>query len=227
MSTATRALQEQIFVKDLPLVADALEAHGIHFRSALMKGLANYVCMRRLDEARLSGAHTNDRDFARIDQWVRETETGDRTELADLAEDASAWREVSSSSDTRIGAGCEYFERCFVTRMRRDAEEAHVVVVNHHLFLADLALRTGPRGAHASVIPAYDAVVFDEAHQIEDVATDFFGVRVSSARVESLLRDTERALSKAKALEALTSGPVRLGTLEGALVRPRERSLLR
>ena len=132
-----------------------------------------------------------------------------------LPDDAPAWREVSSSSETRIGAGCEHFERCFVTRMRREAEEAQIVVVNHHLFLADLALRSGPRGAHASVIPAYDAVIFDEAHQLEDVATDFFGVRVSSARVESLLRDAERALAKVNALEALRSGPVR-GTLEQA-----------
>src|SRR4029077_16709734 len=102
--------------------------------------------------------------------------------------DALAWREVASASDTRIGAGCAYFERCFVTRMRREAEQAQIVVVNHHLFLADLALRSGPRGAHASVLPAYDAVVFDEAHQIEDVATDFFGKRVSSARVDAFVR---------------------------------------
>ena len=98
--------------------------------------------------------------------------------------------------------------------MRREAEDAQIIVVNHHLFLADLALRTGPRGAHASVLPAYDAVVFDEAHQIEDVATDFFGVRISSARVESLARDAQRALAGIGALEALTSGPVR-ATIEG------------
>ena len=99
--------------------------------------------------------------------------------------------------------------------MRREAEEAQIIVVDHHLFLADLALRTGPRGAHASVIPAYDAVVFDEAHQVDDIATDFFGTRVSSAKVESLLHDAERTLAKAGALEALGSGPVR-GTLEQA-----------
>jgi len=214
VSTATRALQEQIFAKDLPLVADALAAHGVHFRAALMKGLANYLCLRRMNEARGSGASAHDGAFARILAWAAETETGDRAELADLPEDADAWREVSSSSDTRIGNGCDHFEACFVTRMRRDAEEAQVVVVNHHLFLADLALRTGPRGAHASVLPAYDAVVFDEAHQIEDVATDFFGVRVSSARVDALARDAERSLAAVNALEALKSGPVR-ATLEG------------
>jgi ATP-dependent DNA helicase DinG len=215
VSTATRALQEQIFVKDLPLVAEALGAYGVKVRAALMKGLANYVCLRRFDEARATGTHQHDPEFSRIVSWLEGTETGDRTELSDLPEDAAAWREVASSSETRIGAGCEHFERCFVTRMRREAEEAQIVVVNHHLFLADLALRSGPRGAHASVIPAYDAVVFDEAHQLEDVATDFFGVRVSSARVEALLRDAERSLAKTGALEALKSGPVR-GTLEQA-----------
>ena len=226
VSTATKALQDQIYEKDIPLVARALAAHGVRFRAALMKGLANYVCLRRLEEARTGGVHGHDRDFARILDWLDETKTGDRSELADLPEDAPAWREVSSSSDTRIGADCAHFERCFVTRMRREAEEAQIVVVNHHLFLADLALRAGPRGAHASVLPAYDTVVFDEAHQIEDVATDFFGSRVSSARVEALLRDAERALGAANALEALTSGPVRT-TLAGARDARRGRSLRR
>jgi ATP-dependent DNA helicase DinG len=196
VSTATRALQEQIFVKDLPLVAEVLGARGVAVRAALMKGLANYVCLRRFEEARSSGQHADGLEFFRIVAWLRETETGDRSELAALPEDAPAWREVASSSETRIGAGCEHFERCFVTRMRKEAEEAQIVVVNHHLFLADLALRSGPRGAHASVIPAYDAVVFDEAHQLEDIATDFFGVRVSSAALEALLRDAERALGR-------------------------------
>ncbi len=214
ISTATRALQDQIFVKDLPLVAEALAVHGVQFRAALMKGLSNYVCLRRLDEARASGLNGADPAFGQIDAWVRESETGDRAELVDLREDAEAWREVSSSSETRIGASCAHFDACFVTRMRRDAEEAQIVVVNHHLLLADLALRSGPRGAHASVLPAYDAIVFDEAHQVEDVATDFFGVRVSSARVESLVRDAERTLASVNALEALKSGPVR-STLEG------------
>ncbi len=158
-----------------------------------MKGLANYVCLRRLHEARAALPRSADRPFARILDWVQSTETGDRAELADLPEDAEAWREVASSSDTRIGAPCEHYKACFVTRMRRDAELAQIVVVNHHLFVADLALRTGPRGAHASVLPPYDAVVFDEAHQLEDIATDFFGARVSSARVDALARDAERS----------------------------------
>jgi ATP-dependent DNA helicase DinG len=215
ISTATRALQEQIFVKDLPIVAEALSAHGVPLRASLMKGLSNYVCLRRLGEARASGERATAPALARIADWAQTTKTGDRAELSDLPEDAEAWRDVASSSETRIGAGCEHFEACFVTRMRREAEDAQIVVVNHHLLLADLALRTGRRGAHASVLPAYDAIVFDEAHQVEDVATDFFGVRVSSARVEALVRDAEHALAAANALEALKSGPVRL-TLESA-----------
>jgi ATP-dependent DNA helicase DinG len=215
VSTATRALQEQIFVKDLPLVAEAVGAYGISVRASLMKGLGNYLCLRRFEEAQASGGRGLDPDFARITEWLRDTESGDRAELADVEEDSPAWRDVASSSETRIGVPCPHYERCFVTRMRREAEEAQIVVVNHHLFLADLALRTGKRGTQASVLPAYDAVIFDEAHQIEDIATDFFGVRVSSARIEGLLRDAERSLTKANALEALTSGPVR-GTLEQA-----------
>ncbi len=213
ISTATRALQEQIFVKDLPIVAEALAVHGVTLRASLMKGLSNYVCRRRLGEARASGERGA--ALSRIAEWAQTTETGDRAELTDLPEDAEAWRDVASSSETRIGTGCEHFEECFVTRMRREAEDAQIVVVNHHLLLADLALRTGRRGAHASVLPPYDAIVFDEAHQVEDVATDFFGVRVSSARVDAFVRDAEHALAAANALEALKSGPVRL-TLESA-----------
>ncbi len=214
VSTATRALQDQIYAKDLPLVAEALGAHGMRFSASLMKGLSNYACLRRMNEARVSGSRAHDAMLDRIVRWAADTETGDRAELADLAEDAAVWRDVASSSETRIGSGCEHFEACFVTRMRRQAEDAQLVVVNHHLFLADLALRTGPRGARASVLPPYDAVIFDEAHQLEDVATDFFGARVSSARVDALVRDAERSLAAVNALEALKSGPVRT-TLEG------------
>jgi ATP-dependent DNA helicase DinG len=209
VSTATRALEEQIFTKDLPIVRSIVAPFGIEFRAALMKGLANYVCKRRLGELLASDGASrigSDRDLARLVEWAKETETGDRAELATLAEDAAAWRDIQSSSDTRIGAACEHFDACFVTKMRRDAEEANIVVVNHHLFFADLALRRGRGGEYASAIPPYDVVVFDEAHQIEDIATDFFGVRVSSSRVESLVRDARRALVAAKLLSVLGTG---------------------
>ncbi|HEX4517242.1 MAG TPA: ATP-dependent DNA helicase, partial [Polyangiaceae bacterium] len=196
VSTATRALQEQIYFKDLPIVAEVLATYGIKFRAALMKGLSNYLCRRRLHEALLAG----DASF-RLKQWAEETESGDRSELADLAEDDPAWAAVMSGTDTRIGAECTYFDECFVTRMKREAEQADVVVVNHHLFCADLVLRRNQR-ERASAIPAYDAVIFDEAHQLEDVATTFFGSTVSTARIDSLARDARRAMPVAQSLLA-------------------------
>jgi ATP-dependent DNA helicase DinG len=203
VSTATRALQEQIFVKDLPLVERALRAHGVSFRATMMKGLTNYLCKRRFAE--LGTGKNLDLGFGRSDAWsdagaaeiaawAKSTVRGDRAELATLPEDASAWLDVQSSSETRIGTPCPFFDACFVTAMRREAELAGLVVVNHHLFFADLALRTGRRGEHAGAIPSYDAVIFDEAHQIEDIATEFFGVRLSIARIEALARDADRTL---------------------------------
>jgi ATP-dependent DNA helicase DinG len=207
VSTATKALQEQIFAKDLPLVAEVLAAHGVTFKAAMMKGLGNYLCKRRFEEARLT--ETGHRHFGRLERWAITTSTGDRSELADIPEDSDLWREVQSSTETRIGAPCTHFESCFVTRMRREAEDAQIVVVNHHLFLADLALRTSKSGDYASAIPNYDAVVFDEAHQLEDIATDFFGVRASTARIEKLARDAERTLAASGELELLKSGRTR------------------
>src|ERR1700722_10270769 len=195
VSTATRALQEQIFSKDLPLVRSALAAHGVTFRAALMKGLTNYLCKRRLAELPSAGGFAwNDPEAASIGEWAKLTRKGDRAELASLPEDSISWLNVQSSSETRIGSGCKYFEECFVSVMRKDAEDAKLLVVNHHLFFADLALRASSKGDYASVIPAYDAVIFDEAHEVEDIATDFFGVRLSNARVEAIARDAHKAL---------------------------------
>jgi ATP-dependent DNA helicase DinG len=123
--------------------------------------------------------------------WVETTDSGDRATLASIAEEDPIWPRVVSGSDTRIGARCEHYDECFATRVRRRAEGAQLVVVNHHLFFADLALRdTG----FASVLPDYDAVIFDEAHQIEDTATLFFGSRLSTAMLERLARDARAAL---------------------------------
>jgi ATP-dependent DNA helicase DinG len=197
ISTATKALEEQIFTKDLPLVHEHL---GLEIEAALGKGLGNYLCLRRYNELRGSAAATGDptirRSLPLLEAWVRETETGDVAELPTLPEGDPLWREVCSSSETRIGQGCEYHAECFVTRMRRDMEQARVVVVNHALFFADLAVKIAAekRGfAVAGALPPYDAVIFDEAHELEHVATDFFGVRVSGARIESMLRDADRA----------------------------------
>jgi len=150
-----------------------------------------------------------------LDDWLSETESGDLAELAGIREDDPLRREVSSSSETRVGAGCAHFNECFVTRMRREAESAQLVVVNHHLFFADLALR-GPHPAR--VIPDYDAVIFDEAHQLEDIATDFFGMRVSRARLERLLGDAERALTLGGAGDPLFASGSKSPTLANARV---------
>jgi ATP-dependent DNA helicase DinG len=217
ISTATRALQEQIFDKDLPLVAALLADGGVVVRAAMMKGLSNYLCKRRWNE--LAGSAQGNRidvdvNLSRIARWLKEengpTEDGeivlsrgDRAELSDLPEESLAWRDVQSSTETRIGAECKYYDECFVTRMKRDAEEAQIVVVNHHLFCADLALRRGRRGG-AAVLPPYDAVIFDEAHRLEDIATNFFGTRVSTARVEMLARDARKSFVAEKIEGGLT-----------------------
>jgi ATP-dependent DNA helicase DinG len=186
VSTATRALQEQIFYKDLPLIERTL---GLRANAALMKGLGNYLCKRRYGELRVgadSASPAVARALSLVERWLGDAEAGDVSEIADLHEDDPIVARFNSSSDTRLGQSCQYYSECFVTRMKRSAEAASIVVVNHHLFFADLALR----GAHPGrVIPDYDAVIFDEAHQLEDVATTFFGVRVSEARITRLLRE--------------------------------------
>jgi ATP-dependent DNA helicase DinG len=194
ISTGTKTLQDQIVQRDLPLLSSLMPEP---IAAACMKGLQNYLCLRRYEEFRVSAASMlgdAPRLLPRIEHFRATTQTGDRSELADMALDAAIWQEVQSSSETRVGAKCKHFDACFVTRMRRRAEEAQLLIVNHHLFFADLALR-GPHGG--GVIPAYDAVIFDEAHMIEDVATDFFGVSVSTTKLEHLVRDAQRVFTAA------------------------------
>jgi ATP-dependent DNA helicase DinG len=193
VSTATRALQDQIFFKDLPLIERAL---GLRVHSALMKGLSNYLCRRRYGEFRASADSTSPasaRSLEMIERWVAETESGDVGELTALGENDPVLSHVTSSSETRVGAPCQYHAECFVTRMKREADAARLIIVNHHLFFADLALR----GEHPGrVLPDYDAVIFDEAHQLEDTATMFFGIRVSQARVRRVLTELENTLGR-------------------------------
>ncbi len=194
ISTATKALGEQLVEKDIP----TLRRLGLHPDVTLVKGLSNYVCRRRLEEYRQAivvGAVAPEHGIDRILEWVEHTETGDRSDLPSLPEDAPVWREVTSSSETRIGAKCRFYDDCFVTKMRRAAETSQIIVTNHHLFCADLALRNGFSGAAA--LPDHDAIIFDEAHALEDVATEFFGVRLTRARVDTLVRDADRALRAA------------------------------
>ena len=190
VSTGTRTLQDQIATVDLPRLQRVLPKP---FTFAVMKGIGNYVCLRRLAEHRrqLSIAQTVSSETARVLAWVERTRTGDRADLDGVSEDAPIWREVASSPETRLGKRCPFVADCFITGMRRRAQDAQVIVVNHHLFFADLALRN--RFSEAQVLPTYEAVIFDEAHQLEDVATEIFGVQASSLRLFALARDIERA----------------------------------
>jgi ATP-dependent DNA helicase DinG len=221
VSTATKALQEQIIAKDIPLIAEHL---GLETRAALGKGLGNYLCLRRFNELRKSAGALADSGIRRslplLEDWAADTETGDMAELVTLPEGDPIWREVCSSSETRVGQNCTYHERCFVTRMKRDLEEARVVVVNHHLFFADLAVKMAAEGrgfGGAGALPPYDAVIFDEAHELENVATDFFGVRLSRAKLDALLRDADRAFVAAGLADSLRAKGE--GTALTAIVR--------
>jgi ATP-dependent DNA helicase DinG len=185
VSTGTKNLQEQIYFKDLPVLREAL---GIEFKAAYMKGRANYLCLHRFEQFQSASALPIDG----IAEWARTTDTGDRAELADLPEDSGIWKDISASADTCLGSDCPQYQQCFVTRMRQRAAESDVVIVNHHLLCADTALRQSSFG---EVIPDSHHLVLDEAHQLEDVATQYFGLSVSNYRIDDLVRDSERLLN--------------------------------
>jgi ATP-dependent DNA helicase DinG len=187
ISTGTKNLQEQIFFKDIPALRQALD---VPFTATYMKGRANYLCLHRLDQANESiGPAAYDVFLPIVREWAQNTETGDRAELQDLPEDVPFWNDVSATAETCLGTECKRYEECFVTKMRQRAAESDVVIVNHHLLCADAAVR---KNAFGEVIPACTHVVLDEAHQLEDVATQYFGVNLSTYRVEDLAQDIER-----------------------------------
>ena len=192
VSTGTKNLQEQIFFKDLPVLRDSLD---VEFTATYMKGRSNYLCLHRFESHRDGGAFRT-RDDAHyiklIDEWRQGTATGDRAEIEDLPEDLSFWNEISASAENCIGADCPQFGDCYVTRMRQQAAASDIVIVNHHLLCADAAVRQSSFG---EVIPSCDYAIVDEAHQLEDVATQYFGISVSNYRIEDLSRDVERALA--------------------------------
>jgi ATP-dependent DNA helicase DinG len=192
ISTATKTLQDQLYLKDLPLVREGL---GLDVRTTLVKGRANYLCLHRLErverEPSLLGSDA-DAALAQVHAWAARTETGDRAELA-LPDDFSGWPRLSTTRETCLGVRCPLHEACFVTRLRARAEASEIIVVNHALFFADLALRTS-RGNGEGVLPRYEAVIFDESHTLEDAATEYFGVGVTSFRFEDLARDAQVAL---------------------------------
>jgi ATP-dependent DNA helicase DinG len=187
VSTGTKNLQEQIFFKDVPALREAL---GLSFTATYMKGRANYVCLHRLDQlSEGTGPAAHDVFLPIIRDWATRTGTGDRAELEDLPEDLPFWSEVAATADTCLGTECPRYDDCFVTRMRQQAAASDLVIVNHHLLCADAAVR---QSAFGEVIPACPSIVLDEAHQLEDIATQYFGVAVSSFRVDELARDVER-----------------------------------
>jgi ATP-dependent DNA helicase DinG len=187
ISTGTKNLQEQIFFKDIPALREAL---GIPFTATCMKGRANYLCLHRLDLSNDgAGSPAHDVFLPIIRDWSTKTQTGDRAELEDLPEDVPLWNDVSATADTCLGTECPRYDECFVTRMRQRAAESDVVIVNHHLLCADAAVR---QNAFGEVIPPCGHAILDEAHQLEDIATQYFGFSVSTYRVEDLARDVER-----------------------------------
>jgi ATP-dependent DNA helicase DinG len=191
ISTATKSLQEQLYTKDIPFI----QRHfAPELKAAVMKGRSNFLCRQkvRLMEGQpvLRGLDEVDW-FTQIKKWEPVTETGDRAELTFLPDDAELWGKLDARRETCTGSKCPEFQRCFLTWMHQRAHEADVIIVNHHLFFADLALRQDDFG---SILPEYSAVIFDEAHEIEDVASDYFGRQVSNYRFEELARDAENVL---------------------------------
>jgi ATP-dependent DNA helicase DinG len=212
VSTGTKNLQEQIYFKDLPALREAL---GIPFTATCMKGRANYLCLHRLDllgqvgrEGLVGQVGRQEGSFFDppavpaspalpalevflpvVREWARTTSTGDRAELTELPEDVPIWNEVSATAETCLGTDCPRYDDCFVTRMRQRAAASDIVIVNHHLLCADAAVR---QNAFGEVIPACASAVVDEAHQLEDVATQYFGFSVSNFRLEDFARDIER-----------------------------------
>ena len=191
ISTATKSLQEQLFQKDIPF----LQKHfAPNLKVAVMKGRSNFLCVSKMNEtqdhALLKGIEEVDY-FRQIKDWARLTETGDRAELTFLPDDSELWGRLDARRDTCTGQKCPSFNPCFVTGMHQRAKEADLIIVNHHLFFADLALKQDDFG---SILPEYSAVVFDEAHEMEDVASEYFGRQISNFRFEELARDTDQTL---------------------------------
>ncbi len=217
ISTGTKNLQEQLYFKDIPFLESILGP----LRVCYMKGRANYVCKQKLyalrDSPLLSGLDEISQ-FHSILQWERTTETGDRAEIDALPENSQLWQKLDARSEVCLGQTCPNWEQCFITTMRRKALESDLVIVNHHLFFADLAIKQQAAGApDAGILPEAAAVIFDEAHELEDIASQYFGVALSQTRFEELARDTD-AMLKAKGVST--------SAIESATQTVRERAKL-
>lgn len=205
VSTGTRTLQDQLFQRDLPRVRQLL---GVDTPVALLKGRSNYLCLHRLEQSRgdaeLSSLEQV-RQFQQIEAWAGRTDSGDRVELHELPEDAPIWARVTSTQDNCLGGECPHYQQCYVVKARRAAQEAGLVVVNHHLLFADMALKTGGFG---EILPGAEAFILDEAHQLAETAGQFFGTGVSSRQMEELARDSLREAGEIPGMLAALREPV-------------------
>lgn len=218
VSTGTKNLQEQLFFKDVPFLETVLHASG-PLSVCYMKGRANYLCRRKLyalRDAPLLNGLEEIQQFQAISAWEKETETGDRAEIDALPEHSALWHKLDARTEACLGTTCPDWERCFITNMRRKALESELIIVNHHLFFADLAIKQQAGGApDAGILPEACAVIFDEAHELEEVASNYFGIGLSTTRFDELARDTETLL---RAKQATSSG------IESALATLKERA---
>ncbi len=218
ISTGTRNLQEQIYFKDIPFLESLVGPLHVSY----MKGRSNYLCRHKLyalrDQPILTGIDMVDQ-FRTISEWEQMSEHGDRAELSTLPENSPLWSRLDARGEACLGSSCPNYEPCFITQMRRRALESDIVIVNHHLFFADLALRRQAQNApDAGVLPEAAAVVFDEAHELEEIASSYFGVSISNLRFEELARDVEILLRAKQSLSAALSAAAQL-------VRERSRML--
>jgi len=213
ISTGTKNLQEQLFFKDVPALEQALFPDGNRKLSVCyMKGRNNYLCRKKLfdltDQPVLSGLEEIEH-YRAIAAWEKTTHTGDRAELAELPEASALWHKLDARADTCLGQKCKEWEHCFITKMRRRATESDIIIVNHHLFFADLSIKLEAEGApDAGVLPECGAVIFDEAHELEDVAGNYFGISVSNLRMDELARDVEQLLQREKLYTPQISGAI-------------------
>src|SRR5881227_28104 len=214
ISTGTKNLQEQLFYKDIPFLEQALFPNGEGKLSVCyMKGRNNYLCRKKLydltDTPVLSGLDEIEQ-YRAMAAWEKTTRTGDRAELATLPEASALWFKLDARADTCLGQKCSAWDKCFLTEMHRRAMESDIIIVNHHLFFADLAIKQQADGApDAGILPDAGIVIFDEAHELEDVAGSYFGISISAARLEELCRDVETSLQRNRMYTASLSGSIK------------------
>ena len=213
VSTGTKNLQEQLFYKDIPLLRKAMK---VPFTACLMKGRGNYLCLTRHAQFAMQPSFRIFQEashFDAVERWAGITKTGDRAEIPGVPDRLDFWKGISARSENCAGRDCSEFERCYVTKIRQRAAESDIIIVNHHLLFADLMVREGSYGA---VLPDYDYLILDESHQIEDVATQYFGLVVSNVRVEELVRDCDEAWRTRAGAERVSRAQLQLRRLRSS-----------